>query len=166
MRELGRQLRKLPPSLWGYLLACPGGFVVLSAGQSHYEPGPALAQGQAVQNVAHVSLADVAQANRQPLHVVGHLVDHYLGCCGEPDGRWLSEGGGVRPPWQEAGARLARLFALGYGVDEVARSSVCDYFAQSLALYCQDRPRLTVADPQVTRWLHNTLWKRTFWVER
>ncbi len=149
--------------MWAALLDNPGGFAVLVASRSHYEPGPALIQGQTVQNVVYVSLADVACETERPLHVVGHLVDHVLGCGGESEGRWLSEGGGVRPLWQEAGTRLAELFALGYGVDENARSGMRNYFAQSLAFYCRDKQRLNAADPQVTRWLRNTLWNAAFW---
>jgi hypothetical protein len=95
--------------------------------------------------------------------VLGHLIDHYLGCGGAADGHWLSEGGGVTPAWQAAGARLPALFALGYGLDEVAQSNARDYFAQSLALYCRDRQRLNVADPQIDKWFRNTLWNDAFW---
>jgi hypothetical protein len=65
--------------------------------------------------------------------------------------------------WREAGARLQRLFALGYGVDKVTRSNIRDYFAQSLALYCLDRQRLNVADPQICKWFRSTLWNQAFW---
>jgi len=84
-----------------------------------------------------VRVADLAQDNEGPLHALGHLIDHHLGCGGEAEGRWLSEGGGLVPDWQRAGERLPRLFDLGYAADHVAGSSVQDYFAQSLALYCR-----------------------------
>jgi hypothetical protein len=116
-----------------------------------------------VENVAFVSVQDLSLNNERPLHVIGHLIDHHLGCGGDAQGPWLSEGGGGIPLWQEAGARLGSLFALGYGIDEVARSNVRDYLAQSLALYCRDRQRLSVADPQVTKWLRSTLWNDAFW---
>jgi len=130
---------------------------------SSYQPGPATLRGQAVENVAFVSVQDLSLNNERPLHVIGHLIDHHLGCGGDAQGPWLSEGGGGIPLWQEAGARLGSLFALGYGIDEVARSNVRDYLAQSLALYCRDRQRLSVADPQVTKWLRSTLWNDAFW---
>ncbi len=113
-------------------------------------------------NVAFVSVEDLARDNDRPLHVIGHLIDHHLGCGDDPDGLWLTGGGGVTPGWQQAGNRLAGLYPLGYGVDEVARSSVRDYFAQSLAIYCRDRQRLDVADPQICRWLRNTLFDERF----
>ena len=59
--------------------------------------------------------------------------------------------------------RLARLYARGYGSGAVARSSPQDYFAQSLALYCRERQRLNVADPQSDRWRRSTLWDDSFW---
>ncbi|MFN2225270.1 MAG: hypothetical protein ACK2UY_03165, partial [Anaerolineae bacterium] len=55
------------------------------------------------------------------------------------------------------------LFALGYGVDEVARASVRNYFARSLAWYCRDREGLNVADPQIDKWFRTTLWSEAFW---
>jgi hypothetical protein len=55
------------------------------------------------------------------------------------------------------------MFALGYGVDEAARSNVGDYLAQSLAIFCRDRPSLNVADPLIYKWFRSTLWNRAFW---
>ncbi len=163
MEALARQVRCLPPEVWDCLLGYEGGFVAVCPGDSRYAPGPARLRQQMVNNVAYVSVTDLARDNEQPLHVLGHLVDHYLGCAGEADGPWLSEGGGARPRWQEAGRRLPTLFALGYAVDEVAQSNVREYFAQSLALYCRDRQRLNVADPQISKWFRTTLWDSAFW---
>ena len=163
MTALARQLAPLPASLWGHLLACEGGYVAICNGPSRYEPGSAQVRGRQVTNVAFVSVQDLALENEQPLHIVGHLVDHHLGNGGAGEGAWFSEGGALRPRWREAGARLGRLFALEYGTDAVARSSLRDYFAQSLALYCRERQRLNVADPQVTKWLRATLWDESFW---
>jgi hypothetical protein len=163
MQALSQQVQCLPCALWGFLLGCPGGFVAITADQSQYVPGPVTIRHQPVQNVAFVSVRDLARKNELPLHVIGHLIDHHLGCGGEPDGRWLSEGGGITPGWQDAGARLPALFALGYGVDEVAQANVRDYFAQSLSFYCRERQRLNVADPQIDKWFRSTLWNETFW---
>jgi hypothetical protein len=76
---------------------------------------------------------------------------------------WLSGGGGMNPTWRESGSRLQRVFALGYGVDRAAQSNVQDYLAQSLALFCRDRRRLNVADPQIYKWFRSTLWSKAFW---
>lgn len=163
MSALCRLLIPLPAGLWQRLLACEGGYLAICNGPTRYEPGPGQIRGQPVANIAFVSIQDLALGGEQPLHVVGHLVDHHLGNGGAVEGAWLSEGGGLHPRWQEAGARLSGLFALGYGIDAVARSSLRDYFAQSLALYCCDRKQLNVADPQVYRWLRATLWDESFW---
>lgn len=165
MRALVRQLHLLPPQVWSHLLCRKGGFAAICSGSSHYTPGPATIRHQQVTNVAFVSVEDLALDNERPLHALAHLIDHYLGCDGYAEGLWLSEGGGTSARWREAGQRLAGLFALGYAVDPVARSSVRDYFAQSLALYCRDRQRLNVADPQIYRWLRTTLWSETYWQE-
>lgn len=163
MRTLAEAIRPLPAELWTFLLDCEGGLVAVCPDESRYVPGPAAIGRLTVHNVAFISVQDLAQDNEQPLHILGHLVDHYLGCGGEAEGAWLSEGGGLLPRWQEAGQRLPDLFALGYGVDEVAQSSVQDYFARSLAWYCRDRKHLNVADPQIDKWFHSTLWDTAFW---
>jgi hypothetical protein len=163
MEALARQVPHLPAALWSYLLDCEGGFVLIAPGESRYIAGPARIRQEPVQNVAFVSVEDLAHDNERPLHVIGHLVDHYLGCGGDAEGLWLSEGGGVTSGWKQAGERLRSLFSLGYGIDEDALSSVQDYFAQSLATYCRDRRRLNVADPQIYKWFRSTLWNKSFW---
>jgi hypothetical protein len=165
MEALAQHVNCLPPGLWDYLLSREGGLVIISNVRTHYVPGPVEVRGRQVQNVAYVAVEDLAQGNEQPLWSIGYLIDHYLGCGGDVEGLWLSGGGGMAPGWQRAGERLPRLFTLGYGVDEVACSSVRDYFAQSLAVYCLDRRRLNVADPQITKWLRHTLWDDGFWRE-
>jgi hypothetical protein len=163
MKALSQQARCLPSALWDYLLSCAGGFAAITAGESRYVPGLATVRSRNLQNVAFVSVEDLALDNERPLHVIAHLIDHHLGCGGEPEGIWLSDGGGMTPRWQEVGVRLPRLFALGYGLDPVASSNVRDYFAQSLAFYCRDRQRLNMADPQIEKWFRNTLFDEAFW---
>jgi hypothetical protein len=163
VEALSAQARLLPAGLWTYLLTCTRGFVVIYLGDSQYLPGPTSVRGQSVHNVAFVSVEDLARGNDQPLHVIGHLIDHHLGCGGDLEGSWLTGGAGVTPAWQQAAKRLAGLYPLDYGVDEVARSNIQDYFAQSLAIYCRDRQRLNVADPQICRWLRDTLFDERFW---
>ncbi len=163
MQALAQQVKCLPPALWDYLLGCEGGFVAISSGDSRYVSGFAAIRHLAVRNVAFVSIVDLARDNERPLHVIGHLIDHHLGCRGDIGGPWFSDGGGANPRWQRAGARLPRLYALGYATDETARANVRDYFAQSLALYCRDRQRLNVADPQIDKWFRCTLWDTDFW---
>jgi hypothetical protein len=153
----------LPDTLCRHLLGCDTGFVFIHSGDSYYAPGPAVVRHRPVDNVAYVSVEDLALENERPLHVLAHLIDHQLGAAGEPDGAWLSEGGGPTPDWREAGSRLAGLFALGYAIDDVAATDLRDYFAQSLAYYCREPRRLNVADPQIHKWLRSTLWNEAFW---
>jgi hypothetical protein len=163
MTALAHQLRHLPDSLWGFLLEYPGGYVAISTEASKYVPEATTVGDRKVQNLAVINIQDLAKENEKALHVIGHLVDHHMGCGGETDGLWLSEGGGVTPHWREAAGRLHSLFPLGYGVDEVAQSGPSDYFAQSLTWYCRDRQRLNVADPQIYKWFRSTLWDEAFW---
>lgn len=163
VQALGEHVSHLPDALLDYLLVYPGGFVAITSGESRYAPGTATLRGKTVHNVAYVSVEDLARNTERPLHVIGHLIDHQLGCGGAAEGTWLSEGGGQTAVWAEAGGRLPRLFGLGYGVDDLALSSVRDYFAQSLALYCRERQRLDVQDPQITKWFRSTLWDQGFW---
>ena len=163
MQALDRQLACLPPALWRFLLGCPGGYVVIVTGESRYAPGPDTIRHQPLQNVAFVSIEDLAHGNERTLHVIGHLIDHHLGCGGDSNGRWLSEGGGTTPHCRQAGERLPRLFALGYAADSVAQADLRNYFAQSLALYCRERQRLNIADPQICKWFRSTLWDQGFW---
>jgi hypothetical protein len=163
MEAMARQIYCLPTALWDYLLNLNSGYVAICSSHSVYVPGPARIRDQLVQNVAYVSVADLARNNERPLHVLGHLIDHHLGCGGNAEGHWLSQGGGLDPRWQRAGERLPGLFALGYGVDDVAQSGIRDYFAQSLALYCRNRQHLNTRDPQIDKWLRSTLWNKAFW---
>jgi hypothetical protein len=163
MEAMARQLHGLPPALWDFLLSRKGGYVAIWSGKSQYTPGPGSIRHRPVQNVAYISASDLAKDNECPLHVLGHLIDHHLGCGGDAKGQWLSQGGGLVPDWQRAAERLLQLFSLGYAVDNVAESSVQDYFAQSLALYCRNRQHLNTADPQICKWLRSTLWDKQFW---
>lgn len=164
VQMLSRWLSCLPARLWDALLQWESGYALLWAGESTYEPGEIEFRGRLHYGVARLSLADCAgRAPNRVLHVIGHLVDHHLGCGGEAEGAWLSEGGGVTAAWREAGQQVPRLFALGYGYDEVAQSGLRDYFAQSLVAYCRERQALNVADPQIARWFRATLWSSRFW---
>jgi len=162
-KAMAWQARCLPPAVWSYLLGLDGGYLAFCTGDSYYTPGPVTLRNDILRNVAFVAVEDLAHDNERSMHVLGHLIDHALGCGGEDAGLWLSEGGGASSHWKQAGQRLAQLYTLGYGVDEIAQSDMRDYFAQSLALFCRDRERLNVADPRVDRWLRSTLWSASFW---
>jgi hypothetical protein len=163
MRALAQQVSCLPAALCDRLLSFETGFVAIHVGNSYYAPGPAIVRRRRMQNVAFVSVEDLALDNERPLHVIGHLIDHHLGCGGELESAWLTGGGGLSPKLESAGVRLPELFALGYAVDEIASSGLRDYFAQSLAHYCRNRRQLNVSDPQIYKWFRNTFWSESFW---
>ena len=117
MQALASEVACLPAQLWPFLLSHDGGWIVIHAGRSHYTVGTIQVAGFDRRNVAFISVEDLARGDDMPLHIVGHLIDHYLGCGGDLDGAWLSTGGGLAPHWREAGKRLQRLFDLGYAVD-------------------------------------------------
>jgi hypothetical protein len=158
-----RQVHLFPQALRDYLIDCSTGWLVVAPRPSGYAPGPQPFRGTTLHHVAYLSVDDLAAANEAPLHAIAHLVDHHLGCGGAPEGSWFSEGGGPTSGWQEAGARISGLFALGYAVDQVAAATLRDYFAQSLAVYCLNRQRLNVADPPIYRLLKSTLLSDAFW---
>jgi len=148
-----------------HILGHERGHILLTHRSSSYQEGRTAFGGGELSGLARISLADMSSDSPRSMHILGHLLDDLLGKGDEPEGRWLSQGGGTHPRLVEVGRRLQRLFPLGYGVDEVARENPRDYFAQSWALYWQDRERLNVADPLMFKLLRNTLLAAAFWKE-
>lgn len=161
--HLGRHLAKLPRPCLRFLADHPRGHLVIAPGSSRYAEGAQPVGRQELSDVAHVGLQELVEGRHGVWRPVGQLLDHLLGCHGEPGGPWLSDGHGISPPWEEVGHRLHALFPLNYGVDELARSHLHLYLAQSLGWYILDRRRLEVADPLITRLLRTTLLDERFW---
>jgi hypothetical protein len=155
------QLARLPAGLLRFLADHPRGRLLISD-HTAYEPGSVAAQGRTLTNVAFLALADLDDP-LAGLEVTARLLDHLLGCNGEPAGAWLSEGGGIAPALVALGERIGRLFGLGYGFDEIARRSRRDYLARSLACCVADRRRLNTADPLMERALLRSLLDERFW---
>ena len=162
VEELAQRLHSLPTGLVQFLAYTPRGHIVLTPEVSNYEVGPQSLRGRELEAVAFISLTELVEEPLQALHVVGHLLDHLLGCQGVPQGEWLSDGQGLSPPWVEIGQQIPVLFELGYTIDETAATNSRHYFAQSLAWYIQDRQRLNVADPQIERLLRQSLFNENF----
>lgn len=160
---LGRYLARLPTSCVDFLAAHPRGHLVISSESSRYAEGPQQVGRRVLSDVAFIGARELAEGGLAIWRPIGQLLDHLLGCDGEPGGPWLSDGGGISPRWQDVGRRLQALFPLGYGIDELARSHPHFYLAQSLGWYFVDRRRLEVADPLVTRLLRTTLLDERFW---
>ncbi|MGC8838187.1 MAG: hypothetical protein ACP5UM_07205 [Anaerolineae bacterium] len=160
---LGRHLTRLPAPCLEFLAGHPRGHLVISPESSRYAEGVHPVGRRTLCDVAFIGVRELAEARHGLWRPVGQLLDHLLGCHGEPGGPWLTDGGGISPLWEDVGRRLQALFPLGYGVDELARSHPHFYLAQSLGWYLLDRQRLEVADPLLTRLLRTTLLDPAFW---
>jgi len=152
----------LPSALLRFLAYVPRGHIVLAGGVSSYEVINQSLGGQEFEAVAFVSLTDLVEEPLCALQMVGHLLDHLLGCQGDPQGEWLSDGHGLSCSWMQIGRQIPALFELGYAVDEIAAASPRQYLARSLAWYMQDRHRLNVIDPLIERLLRQTLFDEDF----
>jgi len=163
VEALKQQLRPFPTGLLRFWAAQERGHVLIGPQDRGYVPGPQQCGRRTLDGVAHVALADLAAANTRPLVLIGHLLDHLLGCHGAAGGPWLSDGGGITSRWQEVGRQIQELFALGYGQSEAAQRDPHAYFAEGLAAYCRDRRALNVADPLLERLLRRTIMNEAFW---
>ena len=163
VEALKRQLHPFPTGLLSFWAAQERGHVLIGARERGYVPGPQQCGQRALDGVAHVPLADLAAADARPLVLIGHLLDHLLGCHGAAEGAWLSEGGGITPRWREVGRQVRELFGLGYGQSEAAQRDPQVYFAEGLAAYCRERRGLNVADPLLERLLRRTVMSGAFW---
>jgi len=166
MEALLGRLQPLPEGLVRFWLGQPGGHVVITHLSAYYDPGDYLLKQNLLHNIAHVGLSDLAEESLEALVPVGHLLDHLLGNGGQPEGLWLSEGGGVDPALRQVGTRIAALFPLGHGFDTLAQQDRRSYLARSLALYWHDRRALNMADPLLERLLRTTLFSEAFWRSR
>ena len=164
VEALTRQLRPFPSGLLRFWAAQERGHVLIGPRDGGYVPGPQPCGRRTLDGVAHVALADLAATNDRPRVLIGHLLDHLLGCGGADEGAWLSDGGGITPRWQEVGQRVRELFALGYGQSEAAQSDAHVYLAEGLAAYCRERRAFNTADPLLERLLRHTVMADAFWL--
>jgi hypothetical protein len=161
VEHLAGYLAQLPVGMLRFLADHPRGYLLVS-GESGYVAGAEDAQERQRTPVARFSLDDL-ESSLVCLTGIGRLLDHLLGCHGAPDGRWLSEGGGVTQELAQMGAEIGQLFHLGYGIDDESRQSPRSYLARSLAWSIEDRRALNVADPRIERLLTRTLLSEPFW---
>jgi hypothetical protein len=163
LQELALRLRPMPPGLVRFWLERPSGHIVITHSSSRYPPGRQLLKRHALDNVAFVSVADLAREGLDALVPVGHLLDHLLGNGGDAGGPWLSEGGGFTDRLRTVGGRVAELFPLGHAIDAAANASPRAYWARSVAQYLHNRNSLNLADPLVERLLRTTVFAGAFW---
>ncbi len=160
---LVRYFGLFPDPLLSFWADHPAGHVVITERQAGYVPEEVQEGRRRWQGVAFIPLASLVGEGDHPLIYVAHLLDHLLGCDGVPRGRWLSEGGGYLPAWQEVGRRLYKQFTLGYAASEAARRDPRRYFAEGLVAYWQDRAGLRVQDPGLEAIFRTTLLDANFW---
>ena len=98
-QALAQHLNLLPTALVQYLIRIPRGHLVLTAGASSYDVEAESRHGRALEAVAFLSLTDLVEEPLRAFHAVGHLLDHILGCGGDPLGEWLSDGHGLNGSW-------------------------------------------------------------------
>jgi hypothetical protein len=161
VERLAAYLEQLPAGALRFMADHARGYFLVGV-ESGYVPGEVAIGERVHAQVARFTLHDL-ESSLACIDGAGRLLDHLLGCHGEPDGKWLSEGGGITKELVEVGAEINQLFHLGYGIDEEARQSPRSYLARSLAWYVDDRRALNVADPRMERLLKRTLMSEPFW---
>jgi len=140
----------------------PDGHILLTADDDSYLFSTVV-DGKKLAAVACVPMNWLAANETAALAAALRPLDHLLGCAGAADGRWLSDGGGVTPYWQQIGAQIAWLFPLGYGESEASRQHPHAFLAEGLAQAITDRQRLNTSNPKFERLLGSSLLSPTFW---
>ena len=155
-------LGALPETAIRWWAEQPNGHILLTADDDSYLFS-AVVDGKNLSAVACVPMNWLAADEPAALAVALRPLDHLLGCAGAAEGRWLSDGGGVTPHWQQIGAQIARLFPLGYGETEASRLDPHAFLAEGLAQAITDRQSLNTSNPKFERLLGSSLLSPTFW---
>ncbi len=160
--ELADRLADLPEAAIDWWAAQPNGHLLLTAADDTYATS-LLVEGEIVQGVAALPIFWLIEDPSRALAAALRPLDHLLGCAGEKNGPWLSDGGGITPRWQWIGEQISRLFPLGYGGTEASRQDPHAYLAQGFALALTDRRSLNAADPKLERLIGASLLSPGFW---
>lgn len=141
----------------------PRGHVLLTADEEGYCTGDRTVGDRRVSALALVPFHRIVAQPKMATIRALHVLDHLLGCNGEPSGGWLSDGGGCSLRWQRIGSRIAAIFPLGYGISPTAQQDPHWYLAEALCMALNDRLQLNVADPKLERLLHQSILDAGFW---
>lgn len=152
----------LPGPLLTWWAAQPAGHILLTDGEAGYALGELAVGDLALRDVSRIPLDRLIQDPLAGLALAVQPLDHLLGCGGDEAGRWLSDGGGITPAWQEIGRQIHSLFGLGYGLTEAAQKSPQAYLAQGLVLALHQPRRLNTQDPKLDRLLRGSLLNEGF----
>jgi hypothetical protein len=163
VQQMVRLLRPCPQELLRWWADTPRGHLLITHLPSRYAEGSHELRNETVENVARVCLVDLHRDPQVALHPVASLLDHLMGSHGTPKGEWLSDGAGVVPELEEAGATVREYAALGY-VEELAEApGPRGYFAVAFAIYLTEPERLNVMDPRMYRLLRSSILSEPFW---
>ena len=154
-------LRHAPLAMLDWWRLQPRGHVVIGPVATDYVAGSQAVGRRTFDGVAWVAARQLLSGDELPVSVA-NLFDHLLGSDGDPDGLWLSDGGGRGAAWQEIGARIERQRALGYAPPAPA-GNPHDYLAWGMRTFLADRQQLNVADPGLERLLATTIFDAAFW---
>ncbi|MEZ4770103.1 MAG: hypothetical protein R2844_16935 [Caldilineales bacterium] len=160
-RMLLQPLQRAPLAMLDWWRLHPRGHVVIGPVDAGYVPGPQPVGRRTLDCVAWVAARELLAGDRLPT-AAANLFDHLLGSDGDPDGPWLSDGGGRSALWQEVGARVQRQRALGYAPRAV-QDNPHDYLAWGLCTFLADRQQLNAVDPGLERLLATTVFDAAFW---
>lgn len=159
-------LQALPLGLLRLWAEGARGHLLFASQPSGYAPGVQDWQGQRLEGLCRLSLADVRGNTRRAMWTTLALLDHLLGSQAAPDGPWFSQGAGITPSLRAAAERYVALYSLGYGAEELEAPDAATYFAHSLELYLTLPRRLNVLAPQVYRLYRSTLLRESWWTPR
>ncbi len=157
--SLARWMAPLPGEALDWWAQAVAGHVVLAPDGPVYR----LVDAEGRLAVVRIPALWVVREPQQALSWALMPLDHLLGCWGKSDGRWLSDGGGIAPAWQEVGQQIARYFTLGYGWTSDGQSDPHRYLAEGWAAALMAPRTLNTADPKLYRLLRATLLSPGFW---
>jgi len=160
---LMKDLEHLPTGMLRTWRDCDRGHLVFTYRASRYCPGPQAWHRGTIESVCYLSLADLAQDEKNAMVTLFDLLDHLLGSTAKAGEPWLSDGVGISEALHEVGRRFVRVCTLGYGLSELGVETPHEYFAHTLWLYLHDSRRLNVIDPLVYKLYRQTLMRERFW---
>jgi hypothetical protein len=161
--EIANQLHGLPEDALLWWAEQPAGHLLLTADESGYSSEPLDHAAGSLRGVALIPLRQILYDQEGAAIRAFLPLDHLLGCGGDRDGHWLSEGNSLYPRWSRIGGQIADLFALSYGLSEAGCRDPHHYLAEGLWTAIHDRRRLNVADPKLERLLKSSLLSAPFW---
>jgi hypothetical protein len=157
------QLAGMPQSALAWWAAQGRGHVVLTDGAVGYVVNSLSLGRRTLDAAVQVPLSVVVAEPERAAALALQPLDHLLGCRGQPDGLWLSQGAGLNSHWLAVGEQIARLFPLGYGLSRQGRADPHTYLAEGIVAALRDHRRLNIADPKLHRLLKSTILNEGFW---